>query len=142
MSSSRLTTIPMGATMTATRNLTIRQGSTFALVLRWEAAPIVYVPITAITQAAPARVTAAAHAIPHGWRVAVVSVKGMPEINAADPLRLRDTDYHTATVVDQDTIEFNDINAAGFKPYVSGGYLQFNTPVALAGMKARLTIKD
>ena len=32
--------------------------------------------------------------------------------------------------------------SAGFKAYVSGGHLQFNTPVDLAGATARMTVKD
>lgn len=120
---------------------TIAKGKTFARVLRWESAPIVYKPISNITQTAPAVVTATGHGIPNGWRVAITCVKGMTQINAAtEPPK--DKDYHTATVLTADTVEFNDINAACFKPYVSGGYLQYNTPVDLAGYSARMSIKD
>jgi hypothetical protein len=34
------------------------------------------------------------------------------------------------------------VNAAGFKAYVSGAHLQYNTPVDLAGYVARLVVKD
>lgn len=127
--------------MGATKNLTFYQGKTFSLALRWETGPINYKAITAITQTAPARVTAPSHGIPDGWRVAIVSVKGMTQINAenAPP---RPKDHHKATVVDSNTIEFNDINAAEFKAYQSGGYLQFNTPVSMVGMTARMSVKD
>ena len=127
--------------MGATKNLTFNQGKTFSLALRWETGPINYKAITAITQTAPARVTAPSHGIPDGWRVAIVSVKGMTQINAenAPP---RPKDHHKATVVDSNTIEFNDINAAEFKAYQSGGYLQFNTPVSMVGMTARMSVKD
>ena len=121
--------------------ITIQQGRTFNRVLRWEAPPINYKPITAILNSAPVRITAAAHGLPDGWRTAVVSVKGMTQINA-EPNNIRERDYHQATVIDPNTVELNDINAAGFKTYTSGGYLQFNTPVDLTGFTARMTIRD
>lgn len=126
--------------MTAQTDLLIRQGKTFSRLLRWEAQPIVYKAITAITQTAPVRITAAAHGIPSGWRAAVTSVKGMCDINADEPIR--DSAYHKTTVIDVNTIEFNDVNAADFKAYTSGGYVQYNTPVDLTGVTARLMIKD
>ena len=75
-----------------------------------------------------------------GWPVAVTNVKGMTEINA-EANNVRDSDFHPVTVIDPDTIEINDINASGFKAYVSGGVIQYNTPVDLSGYKARDTIK-
>lgn len=127
--------------MASTKDLTISQGRTFSLALRWESPPVVYKPITAITQTAPARLTVPAHGLPDGWRVAITNVKGMTEINA-EANKLTSRDYHQATVVDANTLDINDINAAGFKPYTSGGYIQFGTPVDLTGFKARMTIKN
>lgn len=129
--------------MADTQDLVIQQGKTFNLVLRWESSPIVRKAITAIT--APngaARITATAHGIPDGWRCAVTNVKGMTEINALDPNRVRDSEYTQATVIDANTVELNEVNAASFKPYVSGGFLQYNTPVSLTGHIGRMTIKD
>jgi hypothetical protein len=127
--------------MAAAKDLTIEQGKTFSQVLRWEAPPIIYVPITGILQAAPARITAPSHNCPPGWRVAVVSVKGMSQINAQNTPP-KAADYHSATVIDPNTVELNDVNAADFKAYTSGGYLQFNTPVDLTGYSARMSVKD
>jgi hypothetical protein len=127
--------------MAAAKDFVIEQGKTFSQVLRWEAPPIIYKPITAITKTAPVRITSANHGIPNGWRVAVVSVKGMTEINAGNNPP-KDKDYNTATVVDVNTVELNTVNSADFKPYISGGYLQFNTPVDLTGYTARMSIKD
>ena len=117
------------------------QGSTFSLVLRWEKEPIVYKPIAAITQTAPVRITVLAHGLVEGWRAAVVGGKGMDELRAV-PNEIKDRDYHQATVIDADTIEFNDVNASGFKAYGGGAHLQYNTPVPLTGYDARLVIKD
>lgn len=127
--------------MAASNDLAIKQGKTYSQILRWESAPHIYKAITAITQAAPARITCPTHGIPNGWRVAVVSVKGMTQINAENSPP-KDRDYHPATVIDVNTVELNDVNSAGFKAYTSGGYLQFYTPVDLTGHTARMSIKD
>ena len=128
--------------MAACKNeMVIERGRTFVSVLRLEILPIVYKPITALTQTAPARLTVVGHGIPDGWRCAVTNVKGMTEINA-EANNLSDRDYHEATVVDANTIELNDVNAAGFKAYVSGGVLQYNTPMPITGYKARQDIKN
>lgn len=127
--------------MAASKDFTIEQGRTFTCSLRWEAPPIVYKAISTINNSAPARITVPSHNIPPGWRVAVVSVKGMTQINAENtPPECGD--YHEATIVDTNTVELNDVNAADFGAYTSGGYLQFNTPVDLAGFTARMTIRN
>jgi len=127
--------------MATRKDLTILQGKTFSLPIRWEAPPIVYKPITAITQTAPVQVEVIGHGVVNGWRCAITSVKGMIELNPVSDA-VRDSDYHQATALDTDTLEFNDINAASYKAYISGGYVQYNTPVNLTGMTARMEIKD
>lgn len=124
-----------------TKNLSITQGSTFQHVVRWGAAPYVYAPITGITQAAPAVVTATGHGVLDGWQVAIVSVKGMGAINAQNTPP-KDSDYVRATVVDANTLSLNDVNSALFKAYTSGGYVQYFTPVDLTGFTARMEVKD
>mgnify|MGYP003619971010 CR=1 FL=1 len=119
--------------MSATKDLTIRKGATFAQTLRWEAPPIVWKPITAISLTAPVRLTVPAHGCPPNWRVNVSSNKSMREMDGVKGL---------ATVIDADTIEINTINASGFKPYKGDGYLSFNTPVDMTAMTARMSIKD
>ena len=75
-----------------------------------------------------------------GWRCAVTGVKGMTEINATAN-DLRDSDYKSSTVIDIDTIELNEVNASGFKPYVSGGFVQYNTPADLTWQRFRVRLK-
>lgn len=121
--------------------IVIQQGKSFSQVLRWETEPIVYKAITGVTQTAPVRITAPAHGLTEGWRAAVVSVKGMLPINA-ETLPPKDKDFRQAHVIDADNIEFNEVNASGFKPYAGSGYLQYNTPTDLTGYEARMSIKD
>ena len=121
--------------------LTILQGKTYEKVIHWEVEPIVYKPITGITQTAPAVVTCVGHGVPDGWRVAVVSVKGMTQINAKNSPP-KDSDYVIAKVLTTDTLELNTVNAADFKAYTSAGYVQYNTPQDLTSYTARMSIKD
>lgn len=124
----------------AQTELAIQQGKTFVRTLRWESAPIEYEPITAIAATAPVSLTVPGHGVPDGWRIAIVSVKGMTEINASQPPKAKD--YQQATVVSTDTIEINKINASGYAAYTSGGFIQYNSPVPLDGYTARMAIKD
>lgn len=126
--------------MSDTYDFIIQQGATFSRVVRWEAPPIIYKAITAITKAAPAALTVTGHGIPDGWRVAVTSVVGMRQINA-DHTPPTASEYHKATVVDSNTITLNDVNSALYTAYTSGGYVQYNTPVTLTGYTARMQIR-
>lgn len=131
----------------ADKDLTILQGKTFSLVLRWETEPIVYKPITAISLAFGApRPTVVGHGIPPNWRGAISRVKGMKQINAPNSPP-KPGDYTTITVVDQNTVELNDVapfddNGNEWPAYTEGGFLQYNTPVDLTGYTARMKIKD
>jgi len=128
----------------ATQDFTIVKGKTFSRVLRWESQPLIYKVITAITKAAPAVVTATGHGAPDGWRVAVVSVQGMREINAKVPGKGQPpvaSEFHKAKVLTANTIELNDVNSLEFSVYTSGGALLYFTPVSLAGATARLQIR-
>lgn len=115
-------------------NLTIYQGSTFSEVLRWESSTKVYKPITGITAAAPAVLTVSAHSVPNGWRVKVTNVVGMKEINSSDI-------YRKATLLTTNSIELNEVNAVGYTAYTSGGILEYNLPIDLAGFTARMQIR-
>ena len=133
--------------MADSKDLEIKQGKTYSLVLRWETEPIVYKPITAISLANGApRLTVTGHGTPNGWRGAVTRVKGMTQINAKNSPP-RASDYVTATVIDANTIELNSVtpcddSGTEWSDYVSGGFWQYNTPVDLAGYTARMKIKD
>ena len=133
--------------MAATKDLTIQQGKTFTLALRWETEPIVRKAITGVSFALGApRITAVGHGAPDGWRCTLYGIKGPKALNAANNPP-RNDDYHAATVLDADTVELNDINPYDtqgneWPAYVSGGFLQYNTPMDLTGYTARLAVKD
>lgn len=115
-------------------NLKIYQGSTFKQVLRWESSTKKYTPITAIEKSAPMVVTAPGHGAVVGWRAKLSNVGGMKEVNALD--------YNIITDVTTDTVTFNQVNSLGFTTYTTGGVLEYNEPVPLAGYTARMQIRE
>lgn len=120
--------------------LTIRRGSTFRKPYRFGARPLIYKIITGMPSAAPVRFTVAGHGLVDGWPVAVTCLKGPTALNAVNSPPSGD-DWHAVTVVDEDTIELNALNAGCMPAYVSGGVLQYYTPVSLAGATARWQIR-
>lgn len=127
--------------MAAAHDLTIRKGSTFSKVLRWESGTIVFKPVTGITAAAPPVVTATAHGLPDGWRVALTNVRGMTQINAAkNPPKL--AEYRKVKVLTANTCELTAVDASGYSPYTSGGIAWYRQPTDLAGYTARMQIRE
>lgn len=123
-------------------NITIHKGSTFIKTLRWEVAPLISVPITGASQAAPVVITAAAHGVPDGWRVAIVGIPSgsMFELNAsAYPPKA--ADFKKATVLTANTLELNEVSSAEYTTWTSGGFLVYYSPVDLAGFTARMQIR-
>lgn len=127
--------------MIDTKNIAIDKGKTFSMVVRWETDPIVYKTVSAVTSLAPLTLTVPQHDCKNGWRVVLTAFKGLTEVNAADANKPTDREFHCVTVVDGDTLELNHINAKSFKPYTSGGAVQYYTPTELTGFSARMAIK-
>lgn len=115
-------------------NLKIYQGATFRETLRWESSTKVYKPITGITKSAPIVITAVGHGMPVGWRTKVTNILGMTELNSTDT-------YYTVTDITTDTVTINSINALSYKDYTTGGVLEYNKPVDLAGYSGRMQIR-
>ncbi len=116
-------------------NFKMYQGGTFRETLRWEDSEKVYKGITAITKAAPVVISSTAHGIPLGWRTRITNVLGMKEINSSET-------YHTVTAVNSNTVTINAINSLAYTDYTSGGVLEYNKPVDLTGVTARMQIRD
>ena len=126
--------------------LNITRGDTLTRVIRWGAGPVVYKPISAVVALSPLRLTVTGHGMLAGWSAALTDIVGMVEANAPSTLNNPGAapllnEYHQATVIDVNTVEFNDINAASFGAYGSGGVLRYNTPVNLAGFTAKMEIR-
>jgi len=135
--------------MATKQTLNLVQGKTLSLVIRWEqTTPVVSKAITAISLATGfPRLTVPSHGAPDGWRGYCTSVQGMKQINAENPDKPRTKDYHEATAIDANTIEFNgwnpvDESGRDWSAYTSGGFFKYNTPKSLAGQEIRVKIKD
>jgi hypothetical protein len=126
--------------------LTIKQGSNFSAIFRWESAAFSSKAVSAVTKASPAVVTATAHGIPNGWWVWNLGYKGMTQINAehdeTDFTKLRTSERVQATLVDANSVSFNKINSTNYSTYTSGGILAWHTPNSLAGYFARMQIRS
>lgn len=116
-------------------NFKIYQGSTFEEVLRRESSTKAYAPITGITKSAPMVVTSVAHGIPLGWRAKITNVIGMKEVNSTET-------YHVVTDSTVNSVTFNNINSLSYTDYTSGGVLEYNTPVPMVGVTARMQIRS
>lgn len=121
--------------------MTIKKGKTFRRVYRPMVPPYIFKPIVSVSNTAPALINVPGHELVTGQYVAVVSVKGMTQINAASNPPAG-SDYKKVTVVDADNITLDNVNASDFRTYESGGYLQFHTPLNMAGCTARRMVKD
>jgi hypothetical protein len=117
----------------------VAAGETFRPTIRWALDTLVSTPVTAITQAAPAVVTAVNHGMPDGWPCAVVAAQGMVRINAAR-YPPQGSDWTKGTVVDVDTVQLNQISSAEYLAYTSGGFLVYQRPADLIGVSAKMTI--
>lgn len=122
------------------KQIDLIRGISYDATIRWEGTEITYKPITGIAQAAPVAITCNGHGVPSGWRVAISAVKGMTDINSKNTPP-KESDYHKATVSSANLITLNDVNAAEFSAYKSGGYLQYNTPIDMTGFTARMQIR-
>jgi hypothetical protein len=127
--------------MLETLKLTVRRGASEDIPIRVESDVLVYKPITGIAASAPISITAVAHGLKDGWRAAVMN-SGVPEIDIAwdDPL---DDSLRRITLIDADTVEFNDVNGISFTAYVAGGQLVYREPLDLSQfVDARMNVKS
>ncbi len=116
-------------------NFKLYQGSTFREVLRWESSTKVYKTISGITKSAPVEISSTGHGAPVGWRVKITNVAGMKEINSTE-------NYYVVTDTLADSFKLNAINAVGFTDYISGGIVEYNEPVDLAGVTAKMQLRS
>ncbi len=124
-------------------DLSLCKGIDFNTSFRLEVLPLVYKPIIAIQNSAPARLTVTGHGLPVDWRVAVISAQGLTQLNALNTPPKR-KDFRRATVVDANTLEFNDTVTVDSPAHTaSTGYIMYYTPVDLSAYtSARMQIKD
>ena len=122
--------------------VSVRKGADADIALRLETSILKFSAISSMTQSAPLRVTSTGHGLLDQWHAAIVDAQGMTELNAVESNAIRDSEFHQISVVDANTVAFNGISSAGFRPYTSGGYLAYYAPLDLSGYtSARMDIK-
>lgn len=120
--------------------ITIYQGIDFSKTWRWGTEPLIYKSVTAMPSTLPLRLTVTAHGVTDGWQVAMRGLGGFANEPNASDWPPPTGDFHFATVIDANTIEFNNIDAASLGTYTSGGKIAYMTPVSLAGAVVTLKI--
>ena len=127
--------------MSTTYDLSIKQGSTFALTLKYGQPQFAVKAITGITKSGQAVVTATGHGLTVDWPVWVVGVAGMDQINhTSDELRQACAAYY-GYYVDANSLRL-DVDTTRFGTYTSGGEVLYHPPVNLTGFTARMQIRE
>lgn len=117
--------------MTAEVDLTIYQGATFNYITRWYHDKVLK-PITAISRAVQAEVTAVGHGLTSDiYPVWIAGVKGM---------KLPSTSLR-AQRTGNDTLKLLDVDSTLLSSYTGGGTLTYYAPQDLTGYTARMHIR-
>lgn len=127
--------------MSTAYDITIKQGSTFSLTLKYGQPQFTVKAITGITKSGQAVVTAPTHGLTIDWPVWVVGVAGMDQLNhRSDELRNACAAYY-AYYVDGNSLRL-DVDTTRFGAYTSGGEVLYHPPVNLTGYTARMQIRE
>ena len=122
-------------------DISIKQGSTFSLTLKYGQPQFAVKAITGVTKSGQAVVTATGHGLTVDWPVWVVGVAGMDQLNhTSDELRDACAAYY-AYYVDANSLRL-DVDTTRFNAYTSGGEVLYHPPVNLTGFTARMQIRE
>ncbi|MCH5583104.1 hypothetical protein [Pseudomonas syringae] len=117
-------------------DINIVKGKTFEFMYRYAEHELLYLPITAMPNTAPVRLTITGHGIPDGWPVRIEGVRQPVELNSAED------SFYIATSVDANTIELNTVRADQWRTFSAGGLVILNRPFDLTSCAARMQIRD
>jgi hypothetical protein len=117
--------------------LTITRGITFEFCFLYADDARTYLPIEAMPQISPVRLTVPQHGIPDGWPVWLAGLPAPAELNTVGGAR-----PDTAKRIDADTIELHNVSAYGLRPYAGGGQVVFQTPIDLTGWVCRAQVRE
>jgi hypothetical protein len=129
--------------VTATRAtpLSIYRGATFRHAMRLATRVLAFREVSAVALSSPIAITITAHGIIDGWPVRLRCADGLEQTeddcgHAIDPCA-----WYRAKVLDANTITLA-ISGKCLTPYVSGGVVEFETPMDLTGATARMQIRE
>ena len=127
--------------MSTAYDITIKQGSTFSLTLKYGQPQFTVKAITGVTKSGQAVVTVPTHGLTIDWPVWIVGVAGMDQINHTSA-ELRDAcQAYYAYYVDGNSLRL-DVDTTRFGAYTSGGEVLYHPPVNLTGYTARMQIRE
>lgn len=110
-------------------DLCFQKGKTLEYALLYASDKFAYVPITGVPSLAPVRLTVVAHGMPDGWPFDIECVKKPNELNG---------EGYIATVVDEDTVEINNLVGSCWRyTWSAGGVLKYLIPEDITGWSAR-----
>lgn len=122
-------------------DITIKQGKTFTLTLKYGQPQFAVKAITGITKSGQAVVTATGHGLTVDWPVWIVGVAGMDQLNhTSDELRDACAAYY-GYYVDANSLRL-DVDTTRFNAYTGGGEVLYHPPVNLTGFTARMQIRE
>ena len=122
-------------------NITVKQGATFSLTLKYGQPQFAVKAITGITKSGQAVVTATGHGLTIDWPVWIVGVAGMDQINhRPEELKQACAAYY-AYYVDANSLRL-DLDTTRMGTYTSGGEVLYHPPVNLTGYTARMQIRE
>ncbi|MCD5994140.1 hypothetical protein KDX38_11075 [Pseudomonas sp. CDFA 602] len=117
-------------------DINIVKGKTFEFMYRYADKELVYLPISAMPNTAPVRLTVPNHSIPDGWPIRIEGVRQPIELNSLDE------SYYIATTLDANTIELNSVRADQWRTFAPSGIVIINRPFDLTACGARMQIRD
>jgi len=110
-------------------DLCFQKGKTLDFALQYASEKFAYVPITGVPSLAPVRLTVVGHGLPDGWPFDVESVKKPSDLNGEN---------YIATVIDDDTVEINDLVGSSWRHmWSAGGVVKYLIPQDITGWSAR-----
>lgn len=118
----------------------VQAGVDLELEFRLSGSDFVYRPITAISSAAPIRLTAISHGLPDGWSFWIEGINS-PGPASLNRNRFSAQDPYQAVVIDADTLEINPVNGIGLPAYSGDGLIVYQNPVDITGATATFVIR-
>lgn len=121
--------------MSQKHNIVIKPGKTFRETFFYASDEPLYLPIEAISQAAPLQLSVPNHNLPGDlWPITIESAKSPSELNLSCP--------YFAKTIDANTLEIMGINASNWRSYNGGALLVYQNPIDLTGWAFRGQIRD
>ena len=114
-------------------DLRLALGKTFSQPVAFTNGQLVYREIQGVTMGAPTRLLSTSHGLPNGWPFL---------IETAEPAGLNRKEAYSATVIDDDTVDINDLNTRNWDAYTeNSGVIVYSSPADPTGYTGSLSCR-